>query len=97
MFRIIRALINIAMTVVEVLLSCRLILRFFVVNPRTPFVAWIYGITSPLVSPFAKIHPDWRYSGFVLDFSIVAALIVYVVIGSLLLGMLSPFTRKPDA
>jgi len=97
MFRTIRAFINIVMTVVELLLSSRLILRFFVVNPRTPFVAWVYGITAPLVSPFVKIHPDWKQSGFVLDFSTLAALIVYVLVGFLILGMLSSFRRKSDA
>ena len=76
MFRTIRAFISIVITIIELLLSSRLLLRFFAANPRTPFVAWVYGVTAPLVSPFAKIHPDWRLSGFVLDFSTLAALIV---------------------
>jgi len=96
MFRTIRAFINIAMTIAELLLCSRLILKFFVANPRTPFVAWVYHGTAPLVSPFVGIHPDWRYSGFVLDFPTITALIVYVILGSLLLGILSPFTKKPD-
>ena len=97
MFRTIRTFINIAMTIVELLLCSRLILRFFVVNPRTPFVAWVYRATAPLVSPFVKIHADWKYSGFILDFSNLAALIVYVLIGSLILGVLSSFSRRTDA
>jgi uncharacterized protein YggT (Ycf19 family) len=97
MFRTIRAFISIVITITELLLSSRLILKFFVANPRTPFVAWVYGITAPLVSPFAKIHRDWRLSGFVLDFSTLAALIVYVLLGSLILRMLlSPFSKRTD-
>ena len=96
MFRTIRAFINIAMTIAELLLCSRLILKFFVANPRTPFVAWVYRGTAPLVSPFVGIHRDWRYSGFVLDFPTIAALIVYVILGSLILGILSALTSKPD-
>ena len=97
MFRTIRAFISIVITIIELLLSSRPLLRFFAANPRTPFVAWVYGVTAPLVSPFAKIHPDWRLSGFVLDFSTLAALIVYVLLGSLILRMLvSPFSKKTD-
>ena len=97
MIRTIRALINVAMTIVELLLSSRLILKFFVVNPRTPFVAYVYRLTAPLTSPFVGIHADWKYSGFALDFPTLAALIVYVLIGSLILGMLSSLRRKADA
>jgi len=97
MFRTISAFVGIVITIVELLLSSRLILKFFAANPRTPFVAWVYGVTAPLVSPFAKIHPDWRLSGYVLDSSTLAALIVYVVIGGLVVRMLlSPFRRKTD-
>ncbi len=54
MFRTIRAFINIAITIIELLLSSRLILKFFVANPRTPFVAWVYRVTAPLVSPICQ-------------------------------------------
>jgi hypothetical protein len=45
------------------------------------------------VAPFAKILPDWKFSGFVVDFATVAALIVVAIAGSLLL-MLFPYPRK---
>lgn len=97
MFSILRAFIDMVLGIVELLLASRLLLKFFVVNPRTPFVAWIYGVTAPLVSPFAKIHKDWRYSGFVLDFSTVAALIVYVLAGCMILRILSSFSKNACA
>jgi uncharacterized protein YggT (Ycf19 family) len=93
MFRFIRALINIVVGVIELLLTFRLIFEFLVVNSSTPFVAWLYGVTAPLVAPFSKILPDWKVSGFVVDFSTLAALIVYALAGSLLL-MLFPYPRK---
>jgi uncharacterized protein YggT (Ycf19 family) len=70
-----------------------LIFEFLVVNTGTPFVVWLYGVTAPLVAPFAKILPNWKFSGFVVDFATVAAIIVFALAGSLLL-MLIPCSRK---
>jgi uncharacterized protein YggT (Ycf19 family) len=93
MFRILRAFISIVVGIIELLLTFRLIFKFLVVNTGTPFVAWIYNVTAPLVEPFAKILPNWKFSGFVVDFATVAALIVFALAGSLLL-MLFPYSRR---
>ena len=50
-------------------------------------------VTAPLVAPFSKILPNWKFSGFVVDFATVAAIIVFALAGSLLL-MLFPYPRK---
>ena len=96
MFRVIRALINFVSVIVELLLACRLILKFLVVNTATPFVAWIYGITAPLVAPFAKILPNWKFSGYVIDFPTLAALIVCAIVAYLILMVLPYSGREPD-
>jgi|SRR5580704_16127457 uncharacterized protein YggT (Ycf19 family) len=90
MFRILRAVINIVVGIIELLLTFRLIFKFLVVNTSTPFVSWLYGVTAPLVAPFAKILPNWEISGFVVDFATVAAIIVFALAGYLLL-MLFPY------
>jgi len=93
MFRILRAVINLVVGIIELLLTFRLIFQFLVVNTGTPFVAWLYGVTAPLVAPFAKILPNWKISGYVVDFATVAALIVFALAGALLM-MLFPYPRK---
>jgi len=93
MFRILRAFINIVVGIVELLLTLRLIFEFLVVNTGTPFVAWLYNVTAPLVAPFSKILPNWKVSGFVVDFATVAAIVVFGIAGSLLL-MFFPYSRK---
>ena len=98
MFGIVRTLVNIVIGVIEILLSLRFIFKFFVVNAGTPFVVWIYGVTERLVSPFAKILPDLKLGGFVVDFATLVALIVYVVIGYFILKIFSyagPRQRRP--
>lgn len=89
MFRILRAFINIVLSIIELLLSVRFIFKFLVVNAGTPFVAWLYRVTAPLAAPFAKILPDWKLSGFVVDFATLAALIVYALAGYVILRVLS--------
>lgn len=89
MFGIVRTLVNIVVGVIEFLLSLRFVFKFFVVNSSTPFVAWIYGATVSLVSPFARILPDLKLGGFVVDFATLIALIVYVLIGYLILQIFS--------
>ncbi len=89
MLWIVRTLVNIFFGVIEFLLILRFIFKFFVVNTGTPFVAWIYGATVALVKPFAKILPDLKLGGFVINFATLAALLVYVLIGYLILQIFS--------
>ena len=93
MFRILRAFINIVVGIIELLLTFRLILKFLVVNEGTPFVAWLYGVTARFVAPFAKISPDLKFSGFVVDLATLVALIVYAIAGYLIL-MIIPYPIK---
>ncbi len=93
MFRILRRLVNLVSFIIELLLIIRLIFKFFVVNENTPFVSWIYTITAPLVAPFARILPNWKFSGFVVDFSTLVAIIVYAIAGYLIL-MVLPYPAK---
>lgn len=86
---IIRTLVNVVVGIIEFLLSLRFVFKFFEVNPNTPFVAWLYGATAGLVSPFVKILPDLKLGGFVIDFTTLVALIVYIMVGYLILQIFS--------
>lgn len=94
MFGIVRILVNIVFGVIEFLLLLRFIFKFFVVNAGTPFVAWVYAASAPLISPFAKILPDLKLGGFVVDFAVLVALLVYVFIGYLILQAFSYGGRR---
>lgn len=68
------ALVSIA----ELLLLTRIILRLFGANPIAPFVQWIYETTDTLLSPFRGIFPTTTISqNFVIDFSTLFAVLVY--------------------
>ena len=86
---IIRTLVNIVVGVIEFLLSLRFIFKFFVVNSSTPSVAWLYGATASLVAPFANILPNLNIGGFIVDFTTLVALIVYVLVAYIILEILA--------
>ena len=89
MFGIIRTLVNIVFGIIEFLLTLRFVFKFIVANSSAPFVAWLYGATATLVSPFANIIPNLNLGGFVIDFATLVALIVYAFVGYLLLELFS--------
>jgi len=47
-----------------------------------------------LVGPFAKILPDLKLGGFVVDFATLVALIVYAFVGYLILQVFSYVNPK---
>lgn len=94
MYGIVRTLVNVVVGVIELLLLLRFAFKFFVVNAGTPFVAWLYGVTAPLVAPFSRILPDWKLGGLVVDFATLVALIVYVLFGYLILQAFSYVSPK---
>jgi YggT family protein len=71
-------LVDIVFSIVEFLLLIRIILKFFGANPQTPFVAWVYDTTQPVLAPFIGIFPNQVLrNGFVLELSTLFALLVY--------------------
>lgn len=67
---------------VEMLLSLRILLKFFNASSTAPFVRWLYGTTSPLLHPFEGMFPSPELEGgIIIEFSALFALIVYSFIG----------------
>jgi len=70
---------------IELLIASRLVLRLFGANPGSPFVAWIYNLSSPLVAPFGGIFGQTGN----FDLAALVALVVFALVGSLLARFLS--------
>jgi uncharacterized protein YggT (Ycf19 family) len=79
--------VTLILTVLEVLLLLRFVLKIFGANANQPLVAGLYRITEPLVRPFQGIFPepggppalDLAALLAVAFFFLIAALIVAVV------------------
>lgn len=89
-------LTNLIAGVVETLLSLRVILKLFGANPRTPFVAWVYETSAPLLKPFIDIFPSPRIEGlFILEFSTLFALGIYAFVGYFIIEIISNLHHPP--
>lgn len=90
-----RSLISAIISLVELLISLRIILKLFGASTAAPFVRWVYETTEPLLQPFIGMFPSPNLTGgFVLEFSAIFALLVYAFIGYMLLEVLSVLVQS---
>ncbi|MEX0672625.1 MAG: YggT family protein [Candidatus Paceibacterota bacterium] len=81
-------LINIIIGLVLIFLGLRLVLKLLGANPNAGFVAWIYGMTEPLLVPFQGMFPTPVVeANFILEFSTLFAILIYAIIGWLLMEL----------
>jgi hypothetical protein len=71
-------------------LFLRFLFRLFGASPSAPFVDFLYGSTAPLLSPFEGIfRPYVIERGYVIEFSTLIALVMYMLIAWLLVSLVS--------
>ena len=66
---------------IDVLLAFRFFLKLTGASPQAEFVAFIYGVTGPLVAPFRGIFADSGQGFFIFEPSTLVALAVYLLLG----------------
>jgi uncharacterized protein YggT (Ycf19 family) len=66
--------------VIDALIAIRLVLRLLGANPNAGFAQFIYGITAPLVAPFAGLFGNPQAGGSVLELHSIVALAVYALV-----------------
>jgi len=83
------SLVHFFVSVAEVLLLLRVVLRFFNGNPDASFVHWAYATTNTLLEPFRVIFTSAGTvsRGWVVDFPTLFAMAVYALAGYLALGL----------
>jgi YggT family protein len=69
---------------IEGLIAIRFVLKALGANPSAGFAEFIYGITAPLVAPFAGLFGNPAVQGSVLEVHSIVALIVYALLAWLL-------------
>ncbi|MTT30646.1 YggT family protein [Terrilactibacillus sp. BCM23-1] len=81
-------LISILLSVIQILLCLFIILKFFGAK-EVPFVQWVNGLSTPLLTPFYNMFEPVTFAGhYVLDLSALFALIIYSGVGYILLKFL---------
>jgi len=82
---LIRAFTDIVLGLVSVFVGLRFILKLFGANTGAPFVQWVYNTSAPLLTPFEGMFPAPEVtSGFVIEFSALFALIIYMLLAYLI-------------
>ncbi|HEY5383256.1 MAG TPA: YggT family protein [Candidatus Paceibacterota bacterium] len=75
---------------IEAALVLRLVLELLGANPSSQFIAWVYGVTDPLIGPFVGAFPGLSIgNGYAIELVIVVAMIGYAIIGWLVMKLLS--------
>lgn len=91
--RIIIYLTNAIVSIIELLIGLRVVLKLFGASTQSAFVRWLYDTTQPLLAPFEGMFPSPRIEGlFVLEFSALFALLVYAFVGYLIIELIAEIT-----
>lgn len=80
--------------IIEVLLAFRFVLKLLGANPATGFVSLVYSLSGVLAAPFTAVFPVAREGGSVLEWSVILAAIVYLVVAWGLANLLRIMTAK---
>jgi hypothetical protein len=77
-------------------LALRIVLKLLAANPDSGFARFIYGVTGPLVAPFAGIvGTPGAENGAVLEIHSLIALVVYLIAGWGLARLLALLVDRP--
>lgn len=83
-------IISFIVGIIQLILILRFIFQLFNANEGAAFAQLIYGLSQPLLLPFAAIFPNIELAnGFVVELSTIIAIIVYGVVGMLLKRLFS--------
>ena len=80
--------------IIQFMLALRLVLVLLGANPAAEFVAWVYSVTGRLAAPFLGAFPALNLGGFVIELSIIFAMIGYAIIGWLIMRVISLVTAS---
>ena len=87
------------LSVLEVLLAFRFVLKMMAANPLAGFSRFIYGITWPFAQPFISVFRTSRVEGNIFEWTTLMAMFVYwvVAIGIIRIFLMSKTVSTPEA
>jgi uncharacterized protein YggT (Ycf19 family) len=96
-YRVISSICNIALAVITFFLGMRILLQLFNANPATPFVAWIYSVSTVLMSPFRGIFPNLTLgTNAVFDLPAFISLVAYAFVFSTIVALVRAVAKPRD-
>lgn len=87
------------LSIIEVLLAFRFVLKLLGANPDAGFSAFIYGVTYVFASPFLNVFSKSYVAGSVFEWTTLLAMLVYWIIamGIVKMFLMSKTVSIPEA
>lgn len=87
------------LSLLEVLLAFRFVLKFTGANPGAGFTGFIYSITWPFTAPFFAVFPRTTVQGSIFEWTTLLAMLVYwlVALAIVRLFFMSKTVSTPEA
>lgn len=91
---VLKSAINIVLSIIELFLGLRLVLKLFGASTGAPFVSWIYETSEPLLYPFRGMFASpVLEEGIVIEFSTMFAMIAYALVAWLFIELINFMSR----
>lgn len=87
------------LSLLQILLVFRFILKLTGANPAAPFTNIIYTITWPFTAPFLTVFPRTVVEGSIFEWTTILAMLVYwlIALGLVRLMLISKTVSTPEA
>ncbi|HSX25074.1 MAG TPA: YggT family protein [Candidatus Andersenbacteria bacterium] len=87
------------LSILEVLLAFRFVLKLMGANPLAGFTSFIYGVTYIFAAPFLSVFRITRIEGSVFEWTTLLAMVVYwiVAMGIIKLLLMGRTVSTPEA
>lgn len=87
------------LSILEVILALRFILKLMGANPLAGFTSFVYGITWIFAAPFLAVFPITQVAGSIFEWTTLLAMLVYwiIAVGIIRLFLISKTVSTSEA
>lgn len=87
------------LTLLEVMLAFRFILKLMGANPLAGFTSFVYNFTGPFAAPFHAVFPSTSAQGSIFEWTTLLAMLVYwlIALAIVRLFLMSKTVSTPEA
>ena len=84
-------------SVLEISLAVRFVLKLIAANPDAGFASFMYGLTRPFLAPFTALVGTPTSGGIVLEVTTLIAMAIYALLAWIVVRIIRVATDRPSA
>lgn len=85
------------LSILELLLAIRFVLKLIAANPNSGFALFIYGITGPFMAPFTGLTATPTAGGAVFEITALIAMAIYALFLWVVVRLIAVAQTRPSA